>query len=104
MVWTLLKAFAERERGTADELSGLLAQGLLPQARLRTHALMGSAATIGAALVARASASLEAAMGAGVYSPAGLQPLREALEASIQSIDGAAVAQPGRNRGPNERR
>ena len=87
MVWTLLKGFAEREHGTAHELGELLAQGRFAEARLRTHALMGSAATIGAALVARVSASLEAALVADMYRPAMLQSLSEALDASLHAVE-----------------
>ncbi len=98
MVWSLLKGFAENERHTAQELRKLLApkhctpaqtQVQVQKAKLRTHALMGSAATMGAALVARASASLEAALMANVRSDFALQSLCEALDSSIQAVDEA---------------
>jgi two-component system, chemotaxis family, CheB/CheR fusion protein len=98
MVWSLLKGFAESERHTAQEMRELLAPGQsqqpaqLQNAKLRTHALMGSAATIGAALVARASASLEAALTAGVKSDSALQSLCDALDSSIQAVDSAWAA------------
>jgi CheY-like chemotaxis protein/HPt (histidine-containing phosphotransfer) domain-containing protein len=91
MVWTVLKGFADRERETAHELNELLAQQRLPQARLRVHALMGSAATIGATLVARAGASLEAALEAGVQSAAMAQSVGDALDSSIRVLDQACA-------------
>jgi len=91
-VWDLLRRFAAQEQHTAQDLAQLLAEQRYPEARLRAHALMGTAATLGATLVARASASLEAALEAGMYSPAMLQPLREALESSIRAVRQADTA------------
>jgi two-component system sensor histidine kinase/response regulator len=89
MVWQLLEEFVAREGVTAGELARLMSEQRLDEARLRTHALLGSAATLGATLVARTAAGLEAALGQGLASPAMLQSVSDALTSSLAAVNGA---------------
>ncbi len=85
LVWQLLEEFVAREGVTAAELEQLMREQKLDAARKRSHALMGSAVTIGATLVARTTAGLEAALGEGMATPSMLKSVSEALAASLAS-------------------
>jgi PAS domain S-box-containing protein len=89
LVWQLLEEFVTRERVTAAELQRLMQEQKLDEARKRSHALMGSAVTIGATLVARTSAGLEAALGEGMASPSMVTSVGEALAASLAAAQQA---------------
>lgn len=89
VVWRLLEEFVDREGVTAEEISRLVADRRLEEARFRTHALVGSAITVGATLVARTAAGLESALGAGVASPAMVQSVQEALQLNLAAASQA---------------
>jgi two-component system, chemotaxis family, CheB/CheR fusion protein len=92
LVWSLLEDFVKQEGVTAQELEGLLRAQRFEEARLRTHSLMGSAAAVGATLVAQSSAALNAALRSGTESAKTLQTLQtlaEALRASVCSVQSA---------------
>jgi two-component system, chemotaxis family, CheB/CheR fusion protein len=89
MVWELLEKFVEQERVTAQELAQILREERLEEARLRTYTLMGTAAAVGATLVARSSAALNAALREGADASVPLESLRDALETTIANAQSA---------------
>ncbi len=87
LVWQLLEAFVAQEGVTADELERLLEAQRFEEARLRTHTLLGSAAAVGATLVAQSSAALNQALRQGAHAPPELVlHLGECLRTSVSRV------------------
>jgi two-component system CheB/CheR fusion protein len=86
LVWNVLESFVAQENAAAQELAELMQHKRFDEARLRNHMLMGSAAAVGAKVVAQASAVLDAALREGSDTVVQLHSLRAALDTGIGNL------------------
>jgi len=85
LLWRLLETFMAQEADAGRLIAGMLAQGLVEEARAKVHDLKGGASTVGAKAIAAACADLEAAMSSGVN----VEVMSAALQARLTSGLGA---------------
>ena len=83
---SLLRKFAARQAGTIDLIRASLSCGDIAAAERHAHSLKGSAATLGADIVAEEAAKVEAAIKSGRDVDATLLSLSQSLDGLIAGI------------------
>ena len=83
---SLLRKFVSREAGTIDSIRASLSGGNIAGAERYAHSLKGSAATLGANILADEAAKVEAAIKSGCEVDAALEALSKCLDGLIVRI------------------
>jgi two-component system sensor histidine kinase/response regulator len=83
---SLLRKFAARQAGTIDSIRASLSSGDIIAAQREAHTLKGSAATLGANILADEAAKAEAAIKSGHEVEAALASLSQSLDGLIAGI------------------
>lgn len=83
---SLLRKFAARQAGTIDSIRASLSCGDIAAAERDAHSLKGSAATLGADILAEEAAKAEAAIKSGREVDAALSSLSQSLDGLIAKI------------------
>jgi two-component system, sensor histidine kinase and response regulator len=83
---SLLRKFAARQSGTVESIRGSLRSGDIAAAERDAHSLKGSAATLGADVLAEEAAKIEAAIRSGHDIDRALFSLSQCLEEVLAGI------------------
>jgi len=87
----LLRKFADRQSGTADEIRAALDAGDVAAAERAAHSLKGSASALGANALAKRAGDVETAIKSGQSADQALEALSDSLRSAVSAIQHAVA-------------